>query len=234
MKERKSFYETRHRAFDILATHRHRSAYAALVVDGAYEEVSPDGSIQCATGTVVLHPAFHAHGNYFGHRGAHVMNVLIPNGWRIDRTYARRAPDLRAARDVFARNPTSLLEWFATLEIERPKLLPAWQQQYVSALSGSDDAIIEIAARSGVSAAHASRAVLKSHGMSPQRLRLELRWRRAMSLLPGSRSLAEIAMETGFADQSHLTRTIRVCTGLSPTALRQEIKCVQDSMSFSW
>jgi AraC family transcriptional regulator len=228
MKYRDNCYETRHRAAEVLDTHRHRRAYAALVVDGAYEEVSPDGSIQCVPGTIVLHPVFHAHGNCFGYRGARVMNVLMPDRWGIDSTHVWHTADLRAALEVFKYTPEFLPELLATTEVEQPKLLPAWQEAYLTALRSSDEAITALAARIGVSAAHASRAVFKSHGMSPQRLRLEWRWRRAMSLLAGHQSLVDIAMEAGFADQSHLTRTIRACTGLSPTALLNKIKCVQD------
>jgi AraC family transcriptional regulator len=224
-------YETRHGAAEVLTTHRHHRAYAALVVAGAYEEVSPDGSIQCVPGTIVLHPAFHAHGNYFGHCGARVMNVLLPDSWGIDSTRVWHAVDLRAAREVFEHSSHCLPELLATTQIERPKSLPAWQQAYLTALRGSDEAITAIAARVGISTAHASRALFKSHGMSPQRLRLEWRWRRAMSLLAGHQSLVDIATEAGFADQSHLTRTIRACTGLSPTALRNKIKYVQDATS---
>jgi AraC-like DNA-binding protein len=34
------------------------------------------------------------------------------------------------------------------------------------------------------------------------------------------RSLADVAYHTGFADQSHLTRTLRAMTGLTPLEYR--------------
>ena len=83
-------------------------------------------------------------------------------------------------------------------------------------------------ARAGVSLAHASRTFHKSHGMPPQLLRRELRCRRALSMLRGAESLAQIAAETGFADQSHLSRSLREATGRAPSRLRRQIKCVQD------
>jgi len=43
-----------------------------------------------------------------------------------------------------------------------------------------------------IAAAYASRALLKSHGISPQALRREGRWRRALAALRGEEPLAEI------------------------------------------
>jgi transcriptional regulator GlxA family with amidase domain len=41
--------------------------------------------------------------------------------------------------------------------------------------------------------------------------------------------LADIAATSGFADQAHLTRTLRAATGAPPSRLRQQIKSVQDA-----
>jgi transcriptional regulator GlxA family with amidase domain len=65
--------------------------------------------------------------------------------------------------------------------------------------------------------------------MSPQALRRESHWRRALELLPGDLPLVEIALRAGFSDQCHLTRISRAFTGFAPGALRQRIKCVQDA-----
>ncbi len=86
-----------------------------------------------------------------------------------------------------------------------------------------------IARRIGVSAAYASRALLRSHGMGPQALRRELRFRHALALLDSGDRLADIAQQAGFADQSHMTRTVRAHSGLTPSQLRGgQVKCVQD------
>ena len=67
-----------------------------------------------------------------------------------------------------------------------------------------------------------------SHGMSPRALCREARRRRALGLLHGDATLAGIAAQAGFADQSHFSRTCRLQAGTTPTALRRQIKCVQD------
>jgi AraC family transcriptional regulator len=224
-----AIYETRHAANDTLATHRHHAAYAALVIEGSYVETCSDGPVHCTPGSLVLHPAFHLHGNRFGGRNARVLNLRLGHELGDHKTRVLRVADLRSARNIFARDPES----FSALLIEASPgempQLPHWQRAFVAALSEGDESIGCIAARVDVSVAHASRAIGKSHGMSPQSLRREFRWQRALGLLGGTQSLASIAAQTGFADQSHFTRTTRAFTGMSPAALRQQIKSVQDS-----
>ncbi|GAA5069435.1 AraC family transcriptional regulator [Lysobacter panacisoli] len=222
-----SGYQTRHDACDVLDTHRHDAAYAALVLDGSHVEASADGPIACTPGTLVLHPRWHAHGNRFGRQGAKVVNVELDTAPA--RLHVLRVPDLREAAEVFVRAPQRLAELLAACEVASAPSLPAWQVEFLSALEHDELAMTELARRAGVSLAHASRSFLKSHGMPPQLLRRELRCRRALALLGGDASLAQIAADSGFADQSHLSRSLREATGNTPSRLRRQIKCVQDA-----
>ena len=47
-------------------------------------------------------------------------------------------------------------------------------------------------------------------------------------LLREERPLSEIAIETGFADQSHFTRVFKRLTGRTPGAAREDDPIVQD------
>ncbi len=222
-------YETRHDACQVLGTHRHDGAYAALVLDGHHVEASADGPVKCTPGTVVLHPRWHAHGNRFGRTGARVVNVDLDPALAPDTLRVLRVADLREASSVFARAPhhlAGLIE--ACSEVERAAA-PGWQAEFLHGLQHGDAPLSLLARRAGVSLAHASRTFLKSHGMPPQLLRRELRCRRALSLLGGAQSLARIAADSGFADQSHLSRSLRQATGSPPAQLRRQIKCVQDA-----
>lgn len=221
-------FVTRHESDDALHTHRHRTAYAAMVLDGMYVEASADGPFECTPGTVLLHPNYHAHGNRFGRRGARVINVPLPADGLGGSFRALRVTHPCEAREVFERRPELLATLLADASEHPPAPLPDWQAALISELESTDAPVDQICRRLGVSAAHASRAVLRSHGMSPQVLRRELRCRHALSLMQGTASLAEIAAQSGFSDQSHLTRTVRSCTGQSPSVLRRQIKCVQD------
>ncbi len=58
-----------------------------------------------------------------------------------------------------------------------------------------------------------------STGMTPHRWLLDARIGRAKQLLlDGDLPLAEVALETGFSEQSHLTRVFRSLVGTTPAA----------------
>lgn len=61
-----------------------------------------------------------------------------------------------------------------------------------------------------------------THGTSPHAFLMELRLDEALRLLSGSQlSVAEIALRTGHADQSSLTRRLRLSRGITPSAFRR-------------
>ncbi|MEJ1107081.1 MULTISPECIES: helix-turn-helix domain-containing protein [unclassified Kribbella] len=67
-----------------------------------------------------------------------------------------------------------------------------------------------------------SRAFSQQTGVSLTRYRNRVRVGRAMDrLAEGGTGLAQLAAELGFADQAHLTRTVREHLGHTPTALRR-------------
>lgn len=225
--------ETRHQAGDSLATHRHGQAYAALVVDGSYWENSLEGPVLCVPGTLLLHPHFHAHGNRFGRHGARVINLALPDHSVPEQRSHWRVDCLKEAVEVLARNPDALA---GLLAHSRPAAAEqtecsGWQAGFMQQLRDSDLSIARIARQAGVSDAYASRSLRHSHGLSPQLLRRELRLRRALNLLAEDQPLADIAAACGFADQSHLSRVVRACTGLPPARLRRQVKSVQDRHS---
>jgi AraC family transcriptional regulator len=80
------------------------------------------------------------------------------------------------------------------------------------------DAMADVA---GLSVFHFSRTFARSTGHPPHRYVMIARVERAVALLRGSSlSLANIALRTGFADQSHMARLVRKLHGVTPKALR--------------
>ena len=57
-------------------------------------------------------------------------------------------------------------------------------------------------------------------GLTPKAYGRVIRFDRAVTALRGSAGLAEIAYDSGYADQAHLTREFRELAGLSPTRFR--------------
>ncbi|MHC0430613.1 helix-turn-helix domain-containing protein [Streptomyces sp. O3] len=81
--------------------------------------------------------------------------------------------------------------------------------------------LAELAAVAGVSESHFTRVFKVSTGQSPHRYVTRRRLEHARrELIRTSRPIADIATEAGFADQSHLTRTMRRFDGSTPQALR--------------
>ncbi|MEU3606251.1 AraC family transcriptional regulator [Streptomyces sp. NPDC035033] len=79
----------------------------------------------------------------------------------------------------------------------------------------------DLAAVAGVSTSHFTRAFKTTTGTSPHQYVTQIRLEQArQALLHTHRPIAEIALEHGFADQSHLTRTMRRHTGTTPGTLR--------------
>lgn len=72
---------------------------------------------------------------------------------------------------------------------------------------------------------HFPRAFRQSTGLSPHRWLVQRRIDRAKARLAStSMSIAEIALETGFVDQSHFTHVFRKSSGLTPAAYRRDSK----------
>jgi AraC-like DNA-binding protein/PAS domain-containing protein len=79
----------------------------------------------------------------------------------------------------------------------------------------------ELAAMAGISTHHFARAFHQSVGIPPHSYLLSRRLERAERMLLETRlPLSEIAVATGFSDQSHLARHFRRRTGMSPRLAR--------------
>lgn len=83
----------------------------------------------------------------------------------------------------------------------------------------------EMAARVGLSATHFNRRFRTLLRMSPSEYILSLRVQYAQRLLTeGSESMAQIAAQSGFFDQSHFTKRFRKATGITPKAYRNRFR----------
>lgn len=74
----------------------------------------------------------------------------------------------------------------------------------------------ELAAIARISVFELCRAFRREHETTPYALVLEVRVRQASAMLGAGVTIAEAAAQTGFADQSHLTRHFKRLTGMTP------------------
>jgi AraC-like DNA-binding protein len=106
--------------------------------------------------------------------------------------------------------------------------LAPWQmrrtEETIAANLEGDVSLADLANDCGMSVSHFGRAFRQSTGVSPHRWLLKQRVDQAKSLLRDrTRSLADVALSSGFADQSHFTRVFARMTGISPGAWRRSL-----------
>jgi len=105
--------------------------------------------------------------------------------------------------------------------------LAPWQlkraKEFMEANLSTNIRLCELADLTRLSQSQFGRAFKASTGLAPHRWQMNLRINRAQQLLlDGELTLAQIALVTGFSEQSHLTRVFRRIVGVSPGSWRRD------------
>jgi len=235
--------------------HAHDGVHLCCVLAGAFVEAGRAGAESVEPGTVRVSPAAR-HDIDFGPMGARCVmielgaddaaalgrldrSLFLRDAW-LSRVVARLGvaaqtgdPHGRVALDgAFA----ELLAQIARRRGARAsRTPPRWLEE--ARVRVCDDAgrpsLAELAATLGVHRAHLARAFRDHYGVTLGAFARRRRVEHALRLLGGDEfSLAAIAVEAGFADQSHMTRAIAAATGSTPRrlarALRERATPVQD------
>lgn len=113
-------------------------------------------------------------------------------------------------------------------QLDAREHLPAYKlrlaHDYIEAHLDQPVRVAAIAGELGVSAAHFARAFRNETGEPPHRYLLRRRAERARALLSnGRQTLADIAIESGFANQAHLTSVFSQLFGITPGTYRRQI-----------
>jgi AraC family transcriptional regulator len=96
---------------------------------------------------------------------------------------------------------------------------------YMHSHLGQDLSLESIAEATGLSTFHFSRLFKRSAGLSPHQYLIRLRLERARELLLRSRgSMAEIAVQSGFCDQSHFAMHFKRIYGVTPKAFARKLR----------
>jgi AraC-like DNA-binding protein len=82
----------------------------------------------------------------------------------------------------------------------------------------------DLAAACGIGRFHLIRAFHATLGLPPHAYQIRIRVGRAMTLIRRGMPLVEVALHTGFADQSHLTRHFARVVGVSPGRYRDGVR----------
>jgi AraC family transcriptional regulator len=236
-----------HRSGCKLPRHSHESAYFGLLVRGSYSECCAQRSVDYASFSTGFHPPALTHSDEVGPGGAQMLCIELRESFLTQTRPFLTAPEflpylcaseitwlaLRLFRS-FAEGTLSLLEVqeLCSDMLERASganlrgesRIPVWLKRAVELLHAGFRHPITlemVAANLGVHPVHLSRTFRKYHGSTMadyvNGLRVQFVCR---ALQAGSVELASIAGQAGFADQSHMGRVFKACTGQTPGRFR--------------
>ncbi len=207
---------------DPIPRHLHAAPYAAVVLEGGYEEAGERGRYRVEAGDVLVHAAFCAHWNPTHRRAGRPAVVLNLPLTAVPAFAAARIADPDALVRLAERDPLAAAAFLTDTWTPGRAALEDAPDLMAAALSDLPDLGVETWAREhGVTRETAFRWFRQTYGVGPARYRVEARARRAWGLITGTTdALAAIAAEAGFADQAHMTRDVKALTGHTPGAWR--------------
>lgn len=131
-----------------------------------------------------------------------------------------------------SRLSTILSAWISRHAERKARVRPADEpravsraREYLRERASSPVSLDELSRASGLSGFRLNRQFSRFVGLAPHAYQVMLRVEQARALIASGRSVSDAALESGFCDQSHLTRHFRRITGLTPGAYG---KIVQD------
>ncbi|MBF6039346.1 AraC family transcriptional regulator [Pseudomonas sp. P154a] len=136
----------------------------------------------------------------------------------------------QAALDGLLGRLTSHLRWRARYaEDPRLPLVAQKAREYLHANAQYDIGLDQVAAATGVDRYRLTRAFKAAYGLAPHAYLVQLRLATARRLLARGAQPATVAMELGFADQSHLGRWFVRAYGLTPAMYRKRCSNLPDA-----
>lgn len=218
--------------------HEHDGVHLCAVLRGGFVEKTGRGWVDVGPGTVRISSAAR-HDIDFSPVGAQCL-LLLPTSPGV----APAQPQFLSADPWLSRLIGTLAHRMAhatILEIDeatdeflaqvqrrldgRASAPPPWLRQLRERIDGGEPASVgELADQFGVHRVHLARVFRDHYGTSLSRQLQRARLVRARRLLTTTElPLAEVAGIAGFADQSHLTRSVRSALGTTPAALRRTL-----------
>lgn len=237
--------ETSHGPHARIARHRHAYPAVTLVLRGGFlEDFGAGHTHECEAMSVLIKPADAPHSNRYSSREARSFIVECTSQCAAFDALERGAPQGGLARVV-----VPLLELYAAFraavperqvlaeelvfEIARQRrpqrewktvVRPGWLSRIAEAAADGCTrplSLTMLAADCGVHPVYLARVFRRHYTQSIGSFMLQNRLRLAMHCLATTAEpIARIALECGFADQSHLTRLLRRETGSTPARFR--------------
>jgi AraC-like DNA-binding protein len=203
-----------------MARHHHDQGYATIVLAGSVTEVSFAGRMYAEAGDVLLHGRFDCHLDKGGRKvPLQILRLPWPHD-TIEGQFRVRDPDaLARLAEVDPERASARLH-------EELRPVAARERYWVDDLAdtlrgGSDLPLQDWAEIRGLRPTTVSAVFRREFGVYPKRFRLESRTRLAWrEIVRSTAPLTDIALNLGFSDLPHLSRSIHVFTGRSPSGWR--------------
>jgi AraC family transcriptional regulator len=232
----------------VVPLHAHAHPFFSMLITGRYREWFGAEHWDARPLSMVLRPAQAEHRDEIGSDGALFLCVdIAPSYWRAlaeaGARLQRRAFDDRPMSCVALRLMRELCEkrdgWRQVTESLVNELVaeyvdasrqtgrrePHWLRHALERLHDdpANASLTTLAADLDLHPVHMSRMFKRHLGVTVSQYLRDLRLRRATrALLESQESLAQLAEDHGFADQSHMTRELSDATSWSPAKLRCE------------
>ncbi len=200
--------------------HLHADSYASVVLCGSFLEAGFGGRIHVQPGDVLLHGRFDCHANSSTcSRPVTILSLPWRDGWGEGHHHVADADLLVRLAE---KDPLESMSALAAGLQPAHSASHHWTEALASDLQSTACLSLRRWARSfGMRPEAVSRGFHREFGVSPKQYRLEVRARGAWrEVLSSPRTLTTIAYELGFSDLAHLSRSVRLLTGHSPSAWR--------------
>lgn len=232
-----------------LEEHEHEVATIYLVLRGSHVEQAARSAVECTTGSVVFSPQGARHADAYGTDGGeaflieipmHVMETVREGGARPDEPrhlrFGSTTPLMHRLGEEAQREDditpfafeALLLHVLAVLHREprsEAASVPQWLTRVRELMHDRFDehlSLADVAGEAGVHPVHLSTTFHRCYGVPFGTYLRQLRVEHARrTLLATEKTVAEIALDCGFFDQSHLSRAFREATGMSPARYRR-------------
>ena len=234
-----------------LPEHYHQLACFCLLLRGDYSEYLGRKPVLYKPLSVVFHTAEMTHRDEVGINGGHFFVIEMESRW-IEYlpedaaapvpTAPAQAGDLtwlalrlyREFRELDACSPLAvegliltMLAQVARLRLKAERQMPGWLTRAIELIREQfrqNLTISGVAAEVGIHPFHFSKVFQQFQKQAVGEFINRLRVQFACQELTGSdKGLANIALDAGFADQSHFTRVFKQVTGITPGAFRNSI-----------
>lgn len=205
----------------LLARHRHNVPFAALVLDGSYEECGDAGRFTAVAGDVLIHRAFEAHRDSVARSGVRILNLAYPTSLNAAPRWRVRDPD--AIARMAERDLQSAMAMLTETAIPHAAANMDWPDMLAADLRNLGRFSLSAWAEThGLSPESVSRGFRAAFGIAPQCYRAEARARAAIvEVMEHDSPLAAVAADLGFSDQAHMTRAVRAMSGITPSSWRR-------------